>query len=203
MQNPPPSPAPRASNPWKWIGIGCGGALLVGIVVVGGLVYWAQKTLNLSVTPESAEKSARAIMDYEIPGESQGLIAMNIAGVQFAGVTSASKPGEIVLFLGQVSNQTGVNQQEIEESFRQGVNDQQQGFESQSTRTESRQLCGQTVTVAIAEGQQSNGLSTTPALFYQTTVEHNKNLVLVSLMTTGEQAQATADDIFASLACKP
>lgn len=199
-----PSSSPRKSgNVLKWVAIGCGGATLLFIGLVVGAFFWFKQAINLSFDATQAEDVARNIMDYEIPGGSQGIISTSVAGFEFAGVTSASNPDSVILFLGKVPPDAQGSEAQLQESLEQSMEQQMnESFTVKNQRTESRQLCGQTVNVEILEGEQTSGNQTVPAFSYQTFVNHNNNTLLVLLTTAGTDAQANAEQVFGSLQCK-
>lgn len=168
------------------------------------MAYFLQRSLNLSFGPQQAEQVAQQIMDYQIPGGSVGLMAMNVGGVEFAGVMSAQSPQEVVLVMGRINAEAQGDPAEFQQAMQESL-EQQQGrsFQTESARTESKQLCGQAVDVLISQGKQTaSGQTTEGALNYQATVNYNNNLYFVALTTTGSQAEALAEQVFNSLKCK-
>jgi hypothetical protein len=195
---------PKSGNVWKWIGIGCGGALLLFILLGAGLAFFVQRSLNLSFGTEQAEQAAQDIMEYEIPGGSVGLMAMNIGGVQFAGVMSAQDPHPIILVMGKIGTQLQGDPAEFQKAMQDSI-EQQQGsnFKTESATTESKELCGQTVDVLVSQGKQTtSGQADQTAISYQATVTYLENLYFVSLTTTGNNAADLAEQVFNSLQCK-
>jgi hypothetical protein len=203
MFQPEPNEAKKSSSVWKWLGLGCGGLLLVFIGLGVGLIYLARQ--YMSVDPEKAQETAQSMMDYTIPGGTRGLVTMNLAGMQFAGVTSASNPEEVMLMIGQIpeglSTDTTQFKKSLEESLKQQTG---QKFQSLKERQESKTLCGQTVNVMISEGEMTNWrqASNVPAVSYQAFVNHKNKILLVQLTTSGKDAQSNAVEVFNSLKCK-
>lgn len=203
MFQPEPIEEKKPRSVWKWVGLGCGGMLLVCIGLGVGFIYLAQR--YFSVDSQKAEETAQSIMDYKIPGGSRGLMEMNIAGMKFVGVTSASNPDEIMLMIGQMpdglSTDTAQFNKSFEESFKQQTGQQ---FQSSKERQEAKTLCGQTVNVTIAEGEIMSWRqgSNVPAVSYQALVNHKDRLLLVQLTTSGTEAQSNAVEVFNSLKCK-
>jgi hypothetical protein len=203
MFQPEPIEEKKPSSVWKWIGLGCGGILLVCIGLGVGLIYLAQR--YVSVDSEKAQKTAQSIMDYKIPGGSRGLMEMNIAGMKFVGVTSASNPNETMLMIGQMPKELSTDTTEFNKSFEESFKQQTgQRFQSSKERQESKTLCGQTVNVTISEGEMMSWKegSNVPAVSYQALVNHKDRLLLVQLTTSGKDAQSNAVEIFNSLKCK-
>jgi hypothetical protein len=202
----PPSPeAKTTGNVLKWIGIGCGGLLVLAIAGIAGMFFLAKQFLNLSFDSQKAEQTASSIMDYQIPGGGRGIMSMNVSGVEMAGVMSANNPESATLVLGKIPPAMQGSSAEFQESFQRSLNEQQGStFREISTTTETRSLCGQSVTLTMTEGEQTSPGSNTavPAFTYQTSVTHNDNLLFVSLTTSGADAKAIADQVFSSLNCK-
>ncbi|MBD2460635.1 hypothetical protein H6G89_06215 [Oscillatoria sp. FACHB-1407] len=200
----PQVPQPQKSlNVFKWIGIGCGGLFLLFILGSIGLAFFVQRFLNMSADPQQAEQTAQSIMGYDIPGGSEGFMSMEFSGMTFVGVGSASNPGEVTLMLGKVPSNANEFQDSFQSSFRESFENQSgQNISILASRTETKQLCGQAVTVTVVEGEQSTMTSTIPTLTYQTAIQHNQNLLFVTLTTSGDEAQAIAEQVFGSLSCK-
>ena len=187
----------------KWVAIGCGGASLLFIGLVVGAFFWFKQAINLSFDATQAEDVARNIMDYEIPGGSKGIISTSVAGFEFAGVTSANDPDSVILFLGKVPPDAQGSEAQLQESLEQSMEQQMnESFTVKNQRTESRQLCGQTVNVDIIEGEQTDTNQSVPVFNYQTLVNYNNSTFLVLLTTSGADAQANAEQVFNSLQCK-
>ncbi|MDX2217030.1 MAG: hypothetical protein SFY66_27435 [Oculatellaceae cyanobacterium bins.114] len=197
-------PQPRKSvNIFKWIGIGCGGFFLLLLIGSIGLAIVVQRWLNLSADPQQAEQKAQTIMDYQIPGGAEGLMSVEVSGMTFAGVGSADGSGDIMLMLGKVPGNPNEFQDSFQKSFQESFQDQSgQNLNILSTRIEAKQLCGQDVSVTVLEGEQSTVNTRESALVYQTVVQHNQDLIVVYLTTIGDNAKATADQVFNSLNCK-
>jgi hypothetical protein len=205
MLTPSPNPEAKTSgNVLKWLGIGCGSLLLLAIAGMVGMFFVAKQFLNFSFDGPKAEQMANSMMDYKLPGGSQGVMSMNISGMEIAGVMSTSTPGEAMLIVGRIPPVMESSAAEMQKSFQTSFEERQgANFQVKSTRTETRQLCGQSVTLTISEGEQmASGNGPTPAFTYQTSVNHNSNLLFVALTTTGSNAKTIADQVFSSLNCK-
>lgn len=205
MVNPEPVKANNSGNVWKWIGCGCGGAVLLGIGLIVALGYVVKQTLNMSLDPKKAEETAQSIMDYKIPGGSQGLMTMNLRGVEIAMVTSASKRQEVMLMVGQMPQNLAGDSAQMQKSLENSLEKQTtQQFKSTSKRVDSKQLCGQPVKVTVSEGEMTavGQTDAVPALSYQAIVSHNNKMLFVQVMTSGEKASSKAAEVFNSLQCK-
>lgn len=198
---PSPNPSGNSGNIVKWVAIGCGGMLLLTIGLIAGLFFFIQRSFNVSTDSQQAEQSARQMMDYTIPGGSQGVVSLNISGMEFAGVTG--NDGKVFLMLGKLPASMQASSDQIQAEIQKNLEQQQGSFTIKEKRTESRQLCGQTVSVTIAEGARGAGQESVPAIAYQTTVKHQDTLFIVSLVSSEANApQTLADTVFNSLNCK-
>lgn len=198
------SPPPRKSpNVWKWVGIGCAGMLVVGIGAIAAIVYFVQRTVNMSFDADSAEAIANEIIDYEIPGGSEGFMSMDMGMFKMAGILSATNPEGTILLVGQISEATMQGDPAaMERAMQESMEDQAGSIQVQEQRIEPRELCGQTVQATILTGEQVVGGQTVPALTYQAFTTHNGEGLFISLTTSGSDATAQADMIWDSLACK-
>jgi len=202
----PETPSSRSSsgNVWKWIGIGCAGFLVLGVGAIAALVFVVQRTLNMSFDSGQAETAARSIVDYEIPGGSQGFMSMDMGMMQFAGVMSTTDAGTI-LVVGRMSEQAmqGGDPAALEKAAQEGMQQNGTSFTVENQRTEARQLCGQPIQLTILEGRQSTpGQAAEAAITYQAFTIHEGEGIFVSLTTTGAEALTKADAIFNSLKCQ-
>lgn len=200
---PSASSVPKSNNVWKWVAIGCGGAFFLFVLLIVGSMFFAFRQLNFSMDPEAVEEKARAVFDYEIPGGSQGLLTMNMFGMEIIQVTDTNQPSNVMLMVGTLppAFQTEQTQDQFLEGFQESFSDQQQ-FETQDQRVEERQLCGETVSVVIQEGRASTGQSAEPATTYSTIVTFGGESRFAWLQTNGENANALAEQVFTSLECR-
>ncbi len=185
--------------------LGCGGGLLLLLLVSASLFYFVQQFAKFSMNPQEAEQIAQSIMGYRIPGGSQGLVAMNISGIQIAGVASARNPESVVLMVGKVPPGLQGDPAAFEQAFQESVERQTiQAFKIRNRRTEPRQLCGQRVNLTVLEGMRTlaESDSAVPAFNYQALVPHHQSTLFVSLSTSGAEAQTTAESVFNSLRCQ-
>lgn len=193
---------PKREGPWKWVAIGCGGCLGLSVLFTAAIAYFASWAVNFSMDPQAVEGKAQALFDYELPGESQGLMNMNIMGIEIIQVADTQEPPGVLLTMGQLPNylQGEDTQTSFIESFQQEMA-QDGGYRLQTERTETLPLCGQSVPVRIAEGTFEAG-QTTQAVSYLAVVEHEGSDRFVWVVANGETAAPTAKSIFDSLVCK-
>lgn len=196
-------PSPSSGNVWKWIGIGCGGLLVLGMVGIVALVFFVQRATKMSFDSGEADEVARDIIDYEIPGGSQGFMSMDMGMFRVAGVMSQNTPEGTVLVVGELSEAAMQgNTSEMEEAMRRSMEQQQGTITVQGQRVEPHDICGQTVQMTILEGQQTVGGQTETALSHQLFLVHEGQGIFVALTTTGEDAQGKAEQVLQSLECK-
>jgi hypothetical protein len=201
-----PQPQQSSANPWKWIGCGCATTLLLLLGLGIGALYLIKQTFNMSFDAQTSEAVARSIMDYEIPGGSKGLISMNIEGVEIAGIASTQE--DVFLMLGKMPSQlsTDLNPEELEQQIQKSMAEQAfRNFKSSvPARVESKQVCDQTVSVSVLEGEANSGGSSSPqpAVSYQALLKQEQGIFFIALTTSGENAQEHADQVFQSLQCK-
>lgn len=197
------SSVPKSNHVWKWVAIGCGGAFFLFVLLIAGSMFFAFRQLNFSMDPEAVEEKARTVFDYEIPGGSQGLLTMNMFGMEIIQVTDANQPPNVMLMVGTLppAFQTEQTQEQFLEGFQESVSDQQQ-FETQEQRVEERQLCGEAVSVLIQEGSAATGQSAEPATTYSTVVTYEGTSRFAWLQASGENATALVEQVFTSLECR-
>jgi hypothetical protein len=203
MTNPQSPQTKKSGNVWKWVALGCGGTVLLGIGLIIALTYAITRSLNLSLDPKKAEEVTRTIVDYEIPGGSRGLMSLDIQGMKMAGVTSSQNSQDVMLMVLQAPNQGNLSSEELQRSIEQNRKNQTTGtFEAKSQRQESKQLCGQKATVNISEGELVSPGNNLQAITYEANVNHDGKLIYIYLQTSGEKAPDNAAKVFSSLQCK-
>jgi len=159
----------------------------------------------MSFDADKAEATARNIVDYEIPGGSQGFMSMDMGMMEFAGVMSATDTGT-VLVVGRMNEQAmqGGDPTAMEKAAQEGMQQSGTSFSVENQRTEPRQLCGQPIQLTVLEGRQTTpGQGSEAAVTYQGFTIYEGEGIFVSLTTTGSDALAKADAIFDSLQCQP
>jgi hypothetical protein len=191
----------KKSNVWKWVGIGCGGTLVLGIAAIAGLGFWAYNTAKNMADPKTAVKTASEIVGYQLPGTPEGFMGLDLMGVKFA-VVMGYTDGEFAM-LGLAKIPGEMASADEQQKFERKLNEEMGShFVSTDKRKESMQLCGQTVNVNVVSGTFKAETGDMPAVMYHTGVKHNNNLILVSLMGGGAEPEATTDKVFETLKCK-
>jgi hypothetical protein len=191
----------KKNNVWKWVGIGCGGTLVLGIAAIAGLGLWAYNTAKNMTDPKAATKMASEILEYKLPGTPEGFMGLDLMGMKFAGVMGNTDDEFAMLGLAKISGEmaSADDQQKFERKLSEGMGSQ---FVSTDKRQESMQLCGQTVNVNVVSGTFKAETGDMPAVMYHTSVKHNNNFILVTLMGGGANPEATTDKVFETLKCK-
>lgn len=202
---------------WEAIAIFAGAIFLIGIGVAGlGL-----KTLNNAFDPKRAEAIAQSLIEYNIPGGSEGTFGTNLGGAKVAVIASTRKlpvpqpqvlpPSEIELFIARIPiNEvtSGDSEEEFNNEFFPGFSFSSQveaAFKPTTSRTENREFCGVPTQVTIQEGSLvlSDQTPPIPAVQYQARVIKNAERNVAVLSTAGRNAKESAATVFESLKCKP
>lgn len=90
---------------WETIAI-TGGALLLLMIGAAGLMY---KFFSNAADPDRATMIAQSLIDYQIPGESQGVFGANLGGAKIAIVSSETFPKDPAeLTADEIPNLSGV-----------------------------------------------------------------------------------------------
>jgi hypothetical protein len=217
------SQAPSASTQysvsiWEAIAIFAGAILLVAVGVAGlGL-----KALNNAFDPRRAEAIAQSLIDYNIPGGSQGTFGTNLGGAKVAVIASTRKlphqlpevlpPSEVELFIARIPINEVTNAVDSEEDssneFFPGFafSSQTEGtFQPQNTHVAQLQFCGSLTPVTIQEGVLvlSDQTPPIPAVQYQARMVNDAERNIAVLSAAGQNAKDNAAQVFASLKCKP
>ncbi len=101
------APIPQYSvTIWETIAIGAS-AILLMLIGLAGLVY---KFFSNAADPQRAMLIAQSLVDYQLPGGSQGVFGANLGGAKVAIVASSAFPkGDLALLSAdQVAKATGV-----------------------------------------------------------------------------------------------
>lgn len=205
---------------WEGIAIASGAVFLV-ITGVAGLGY---KMVRNAFAPKRAEAISYNLMDYKIPGGSQGAFGLTLGGATIAVVTSKNSlnnlPGaspyssnlppvvELIIAKTPPDRESNDNPQDFNPAFSfSGLSFSYQsdnGFQATSSRWENKLFCGETVPVIIQEGQQTfaNKPNSVPAIKYSVRLPLENHQRLVVVTAIGEKAQENATTVFNSLKCR-
>jgi hypothetical protein len=207
FQQPAPPPRSSGGSVWKWVAIGCGGAAVLAIALFGIGTFFVVRNLGLSMNPAEVEEKAQNLLQYSIPGGSKGVMSMNIVGVDLMQVSSLDEPPTVMLTIASLP--PAFHSEQEREGFLEGFRESYPGTNNQtvtfsSERVESRTLCGQPVSLEIAEGEAVPFGNSTPrpAVSYATVVDHNNQVLLTWIVATGEQAVDNAEAVFNSFECR-
>ncbi|MBD1844097.1 hypothetical protein H6F89_11930 [Cyanobacteria bacterium FACHB-63] len=189
---------------WETLAVVLGAIATLGV----GLTGLGLKFLSNAATPQRAEAIASNIMTYSLPGGSQGLLGVNIAGAKVALVASEGDEPDIQLLMARVPVDQESGRRRIDrilDSIALGADEEE--LKIKTVRAENRTLCGQTTGIAIREG-----LLKYPDSPEKATVIYRANVILgdtryvVNLLANDANADIAgkkADDVFKSLQCRP
>lgn len=181
-------------------------AVILGAIALGGvgLSGLGMKFLRNSADSQRAEAIASNIMGYTLPGESQGVIGLKIAGARVALVASEGKEPDIQLLVARIPTEQESGRRRIErilDSIALGGDEQE--FRINTVRIETKNLCGVPVPVTIREGQLKYPNSPTKfTVTYRASVFLSDSRYVVNLLTNGQNAQQKAATVFDSLQCR-
>jgi hypothetical protein len=216
--SPTPSTFPQYPvSIWEAIAIFAGAILLVAVGIAGLGI----KALNNAFDPDRAEAIAQSLVDYDIPGGSQGTFGTNLGGAKVAVVASDRKipidlpemlpPAEIELFIARIpisESTEAIEEEELSNEFFPGFSFSSQvenAFQPSGSRIESHEFCGSVTPVTIQEGSLilSEQTPPIPAVQYQIRMANETERNIAVLSAVGQNARANAAQVFASLKCKP
>ncbi|MBD0268354.1 MAG: hypothetical protein ICV77_08675 [Cyanobacteria bacterium Co-bin8] len=195
--------AAKSNGTWKWLAIGCGGCLGLSVLSIVVLTVFFSRALNFSIDPENVEQQAQELFEYEIPGETRGLLNMNVMGVELAQVADAQDPPGVLLTVGRLPAylQDEAAQTSMLDSFQESMA-QEGEYTAETQRTENLPLCGQTVPVRIEEGTFRSADQVLQSVSYLAAVDHAGTNRFAWILANGEQADTNARAVFDSLVCK-
>jgi hypothetical protein len=75
-------PPKKSGGALKWVLLGCGGIILLGIAFFGIMTYLAIKSFNTD--PAKVEAAAQEILPFEKPSGFNGMFSMSMMGVKMA-----------------------------------------------------------------------------------------------------------------------
>lgn len=189
------------SVPWPWIGAGCGGCLALSVAALVTLTLVLGRTLQFAFGPEGANPE-QAPFTFTIPGESEGVLAMAMFGLEITQIRSTDTPPSVLLTMGRLPSYLyNDNQDNTLDSFQEGMIGDE-NYQFSLPRTEERPLCGTSVPVVIQSGQYQADQNTYPATSLMAVVKHNNRSQFAWILAHGDQSAATADQVFQSLQCR-
>ena len=187
--------------PWKWIGLGCGGCLALSTAALVALVLILGRTLQFALGPEGV-RPEQTPFSFTMPGESEGVLAMNMFGLEVTQMSSTDTPPSVLLTMGRLPDYMyDENQNSTLDAFQEGMIGDK-NYQFSPPRTEERPLCGTPVPVVVQTGQYQADQITYPATSLLAVVKHNDRMQFAWILAHGDQATANADQVFGSLQCR-
>jgi hypothetical protein len=174
-------------------------------LISAGLAGLVMKALNNAFDSTRAEVIAQSLIDYQIPGGSQGIFGINVGSAKLAWVRSSADPPNVILFVGKTPlNKEGDNNEFNDSLENTPSSNVDENFTVRTSRIENKQFCGQIVPVTIEQGTQtlSNQPSPLPAIRYIASTTRGDSKQVVILTANGENAKGKAATVFNSLRCK-
>jgi len=178
---------------WETIGITLGAIALVLAASVRLGWKYSSDTLR-------SEIIARSLIDYQIPGGSQGVFGINIGAGKFAIVSSVknvpdTNTPELQIIVSKVPTTQAEN---IDSNI--FSNNQ---FEVESSTTVKQEFCGQSSNLLIEKGQQTllDGVSKSPATQYTLKAvvgNHERQVIITAL---GQDSEQKAKSVLWTLKC--
>lgn len=191
---------------WEVILILFGAIAITSITGLGlGLKLWSNAN-----DPQRAEAIARSIVDYQIPGGSQGIFGINIGSAKVALVRSRNDPPDVVLFVGRTpitkeSTNPKANGGEFgEPTVQASPETPDEEFTIASSRVETKSFCGKPTPVTVETGEQrfkGPDLSV-PAVRYSIESTENDIEQIIILTANGKDAPKKAEAVLRSFSCK-
>lgn len=188
---------------WETVAIVLGAIATLGV----GLTGLALKFLSNAATPQRAEAIASNIMSYSLPGRTQGLLGVNIAGAKVALVASEGEEPDIQLLVARVPISQEAGRRRIDrilDSIALGADEDE--LKTKTVRVENKNLCGVPTPVAVREGKlKYPGSGEQATVIYRASVTLEDSRYVVNLLTNGqniETAAEKAETVFNSLQCR-
>ncbi|QQE66512.1 hypothetical protein GFS31_32100 [Leptolyngbya sp. BL0902] len=188
--------------PWKWIAAGCGGCFVLTTAALVALVLVIGRTMQFAFGPEGVNTD-QTPFTYTLPGESEGVLDMNMFGMRMVQITSTDTPPSVLLTMGRLPGylQSSADQASFIEAFQEGMIGDE-NYQLDPPRTEERRLCGQTVPVIVQTGQFQEDQTTYATTSLMAAVDHNRRTQFVWILAHGENANPNAEQVFNSLDCR-
>jgi hypothetical protein len=188
-------------NIWEVILIILGAIALFG----AGLSGLGAKLLVNMFEPERAETIAKSLLDYQIPGGSQGVAGINVGAEKFAIVKSNSNPSDLILSIsktpiGQTTDEIDISLEE-EISLQENINGK---FAISNSSQVNKSFCDRKLHVNVQYGKQiiSDSSHSLPAIQYSLKTTKDNIEYAINLLAIGTNAQDKADRVFNSFRCK-
>jgi hypothetical protein len=188
-------------NIWEIILIILGAIGLFG----AGLSGLGAKLLVNMFEPERAVTIAKSLLDYQIPGGSQGVAGINVGAEKFAIVKSNTNPPDLILSisktpLGQTTDEIDFSLEE-EISLQENINGK---FVISNSAQINKNFCTRKLPVTAQYGKQilSDSSHSLPAIQYSLNTTKDNIEYAISVLAIGGNAQNKIDRVFDSLKCK-
>lgn len=207
---PPEGPGGSYEKPrkgvYRWVALGCGVAFLLSVVLgVVAVAMCARAARSAFVDdPVKAEQVAREMIDFEIPGGSKGVFAMDMV-YRMAVVSDLADPPKIALVVATVpATGSGMSREDLERQMRQSMDQQmkQQSISLVETQTKEYALCDHPVQVVVQRGTVQRPEGAVDMAIWQTTVVRDEDIMVLHVNAAGPDADATAQQVFDSVRCK-
>ena len=214
----PPTSTNGNGNLGKWVVLGCGGCLGLMVLMAIALTALINRTLKFAVGPDQVDTDNQDLFTYALPGESQGIFAMDMFGMQVTQVASTDSPPSVLLTMGKLPRY--LQDRETREAFIKEFQNSvtvEGNYQLAEQRVEERTLCDQPVSVMLQSGRfevatedttgstpgdSAEGAKAYDAASLLTFVEYNNSARFVWVLAHGDTPQATADQVFATLDCR-
>lgn len=218
----------EASPPLYPVSVWEGIAITVGALLLGfaGFVGLMDKAVRNATNPKRAEAIAQSLMEYSIPGGSQGVFGIHIGSLKMAVVTStetatpASTDFAPLPTIELLAARTPLRQSNPDDGQTSALVDTFNlvsvgsfsvaynlagNFQITSVQQPARSFCGTTVPVTIQQGSlmpDNPELAPLPAVRYEASTVLSGRQHQVVLTAIGSEAAANAERVFASLECR-
>jgi hypothetical protein len=142
------APQKKSGGALKWILLGCGGIILLGVALFGIMGYLAYKSFNTD--PVKVEAAAQEILTFEKPAGFRGVASVSIAGFRTATLMSgtAGQPGNSALVL--VTMPGKENQEQLRAKMKENLEKQGQSQEVvEKRKSQTFKVRGKDVDAAV------------------------------------------------------
>jgi hypothetical protein len=183
-----------------WVMI-IGGAIAL---IATGMIRLGFKAYNNALDPQRAEAVAKSIIDYRIPGGTQGKFGIKFAGIKLAIVHSKTSPADVEIFVMQTPLNRDTSRQEQIERIRTPLEPTPTQFEVVSSSKENLKFCNQPLNVTIYEGSYTleDQTSRLPAVQFSANTTFKNERLIVEVQALGKNAKQKALNVFQSIKCK-